>query len=128
MNASAPLNVNAHEFNSGAEQFYRTTLRQRHLEEALEFLAKECIILDRELDSLDERMRKALLVILKGQEASRFVEVVKEDVLHERADIPTLKCLMNLILLNVYHKEATASHQIDNQRSCLDVTPVYRAV
>jgi hypothetical protein len=127
VNASSPLRVNARDFNLGAEQFYRTTLRQRHLEEALGFLARDCGILERKQSSLDEEMRKALLVVLQGQEASRFVEMAQEDVLQERADIPTLKRLMNLILLKVHHDAAEASHSTDTQRSNRDGTPVYRA-
>jgi hypothetical protein len=127
VNASSPLRVNAREFNSGAERYYRTTLRKRHLEEALDFLTQDYIRFDRDHAPLNEKLRKALLVILQGQEASRFVEAAKEDVLFERADIPTLKRLMNLVLLKVYHDEATASHSTDNQRSDRDVAPVYRA-
>lgn len=127
VNASSPLNVNAREFNLGAERYYRSTLRRRHTEEALGFLAGECSILDREHVSLDGDLRKALLVVLQGQEASRFVEAAKEDVLFERADIPTLKRLMNLVLLKVYHDETIASHSVDDQRSDRDGAPVYRA-
>lgn len=127
VNASSPLSVNAREFNLGAERYYRTNLRRRHTEEALGFLAADCGILDREHASLDGELRKALLVVLQGQEASRLVEVAKEDVLHERADIPTLKRLMNLVLLKVYHDEATASQSVDKQRSDRDGAPVYRA-
>jgi hypothetical protein len=127
VNASSPLKVVAREFNLGAEQFYRTTLRQRQIEEALGFLAEECSIFDREHASLNEEMRKALLVTLRGQQAFRFIETAKEDVMQEHADIPTLKCLMNLILLKVYHDESAASHSTDHQRSDLNVAPVYRA-
>jgi hypothetical protein len=127
VNAPSPLRVNAREFNLGAERYYRTTLRHRHLKEAFGFLIKECDTLGREHASLDEQVRKALLEVLQGQEASRFVETAQEDVLLERADIPTLKRLMNLILLKVYYDEATASHSTDNQRSDRDVAPVYRA-
>lgn len=127
VNASKPLNVNAREFNLGAERFYRTTLRQRHMEEALGFMAQDCRMLDQEQATLGEEYRKALLVVLQGQEASRFIEAATEDVLHERADISTLKRLMNLILIKVHHDETIASHSTDNQRSEPDGAPVYRA-
>ena len=127
VNASTPLNVDAREFNLGAERYYRTTLRQRHIEEALGFLANDCRRLDCEHGQLDEKLRKALLVTLQGQEAHRFVEIIKDDVLHERVDISNLKRLMNLILINVYHDETTVSHSTENQRSDLDGAPVYRA-
>jgi hypothetical protein len=127
VNASSPLSVEAREFNLGAERFYRTTLRQRQIEEALGLLAHDCSLLDREQVKLDEKLRKALLVVLQGQDAYRFVEVIKDDVLHERADISTLKRLMNLILVRVHHDETMASHSTENQRSDRDGSPVYRA-
>jgi hypothetical protein len=128
VNASSPLRVNAREFNSGAERYYRTTLRQRHIEEAFGFMKQDCSTLDREQGSLDEPLRKALRVILQGQDAARFVETAKEDVLHERADIPTLKRLMNLVLLKVYHDEVAAGQPSDDQRSNQDeAASVYRA-
>ena len=126
--ASSPLRCNAREFNSGAERYYRTTLRQRHIEEAFGFMEEDCAMLDREQGSLDEMQRKALRVILQGQDAARFVEEAAEDVLHERADIPTLKRLMNLVLLKVYRDEVAAGQPSDNQRSTLDdAASVYRA-
>jgi hypothetical protein len=126
--ASSPLRVNAREFNIGAERYYHTTRRRHHLEEAFGFLVHDCSMLDREQSSLDETQRKALRVILQGQDAARFVESAKEDVLRELADIPTLKRLMNLVLLKVYHDEVSTAQPSDNQRSNLDdAASVYRA-
>jgi hypothetical protein len=128
MGASSPLRVNAREFNMGAERYYRTTLRKRHLEEAFGFLSHDCSMLDREQSPLDEIQRKALRVILQGQDAARFVESAKEDVLHERADISTLQRLMNLVLFKVYHDEVATAPQSDTQRSERDdAASVYRA-
>jgi hypothetical protein len=125
--ASSPLRVNAQEFNLGAERYYRTTLRKQQLEEALGFMADDCGTLDREQIQLDETERKAVRVILHGQGAAGFVEAAKEGVLHDRADIPTLQRLINLLLFTVHHDEVAASQQSDNQRSDRDATSVYRA-
>ena len=128
VNASSPLHVNAREFNIGAERFYRTTLRQRHLEEALGLMVQDCSILDREQSTLDDTLRKALRVILQGQDAVRFVEDATQEVLHERADIATLQRLMNLVLLKVYHEEVMTTKPSGIQRSDRDdAAPVYRA-
>ncbi len=108
VNASSPLRVNARDFNVGAECYYRTTLRQRHIKEACGFLIEDCRAFDREPLVMDELQRTALRDILQGQDAARFVENATEDVLHERADIPTLQRLMNLIVLKVYQDQAPA--------------------
>ena len=128
VNASSPLRVNAREFNSGAECYYRTTLRRQHLEEAFGFLIDDCSMLDLEQASLDETKRKALRAILQGQDAARTVVATKDDVIHERADIPTLQRLMNLVLFKVHLDEVADAHPSDIQRSNLhDTAPVYRA-
>ena len=127
VNASSPMRVNAREFNIGAERYYRTTLRKQHIEEALGFLVQDCNILDRESGSLDESQRKALRVIFQGQDAARFIENAKEDVLHERADIPTLQRLMNLVLFMVHYDQKAAVQESDYIRSDPDAAPVYRA-
>lgn len=127
VNASHPLNVDSREFNLGAERYYRTTLRRRHMEEALGILTQECRMLDQQRTALDEAHRKGLLAILQGEQASRFVKAAHDDVLHDRADIPTLKRLMNLILIKVHLDETSIAKSTDNQRSEPDGAPVYRA-
>jgi len=126
VNASAPLRVDAREFNIGAERYYRTTLRQQHLDEACNFFREECAHFDREPDSLDDTERKALRVILQGQEATRFVEVARDDILMERADIPTLQRLINLVLFKVHHDATALFQSADSERRDLDAAPVYR--
>lgn len=128
VNASSPMRCNSREFNTGAERYYRTTLRRRHLEEALGFMKHDCELLSREHSRLDESQRKALRVILPGEDAERFVQDATQDVLHDRADIATLKRLMNLVLFTTHHEALTASKPSDRQRSNLnDASSVYRA-
>jgi hypothetical protein len=127
VNASSPMRVNAREFNIGAERYYRTTLRKQHIEEALGFLIQDCSLLDLERSPLDESQRQALRVILQGQDAGRFIEATKEDVLCDRADIFTLQRLMNLVLFMVHYDQKAATQESDYQRSNPDAAPVYRA-
>jgi hypothetical protein len=121
------MRVNAREFNIGAERYYRITLRKQHIEEALGFLIQDCSVLDLERSPLDESQRKALRVIFQGQDAARFIENAKEDVLHERAEIPTLQRLMNLVLFMVHYDQKAAMQESDYIRSNPDAAPVYRA-
>ncbi|HEY4743848.1 MAG TPA: hypothetical protein VIH45_04260 [Desulfuromonadaceae bacterium] len=127
VNASSPMAAGAREFNSGAERYYRGTLRQRHMAEAFGFLADQCRLLDRAAGELDEPLRKALRFTLQGQEAGSFLDTVRQDVLQERADLPTLRRLMNLVLLTVC---CDGNRQTDetNTRECPDdAAPVHRA-
>ncbi|NVN98870.1 MAG: hypothetical protein HXX17_06050 [Geobacteraceae bacterium] len=126
--ASSPLKVNAREFNTAGERFYRTTLRKNHLEESLQFLAEDCRKFDMESATLDPALRKGLRVILQGRSAAEFITTVKEDILNNSADINTLQRLMNLLLLNVSRDEAASTKSSESQRSDrYDAAPVYRA-
>ena len=127
VNASSPMRVDAREFNIGAERYYRSTLRKQHIEEALGFLIQDCSLLDLERSPLDESQRQALRAILQGQDAGRFIEAIKEDVLMDRADIFTLQRLMNLLLFMVHYDQKPATQESDNKRSNPDAAPVYRA-
>jgi hypothetical protein len=84
-------------------------------------------MLDREQDSLDDMLRKALRVVLQGEQAARFVESVKDDVINERAEIATLQQLMNLVLLNVYNDEVAGIQEGRKRSAPYDPSPVYRA-
>ncbi len=127
VNGSSPLRVNAREFNIGAERYYRTTLRRRHMEEAFGFLLQDCRMLDREEKPLNDPQRKALRVILQGEGAARFVETAQIDVLNERADIPTLHRLMNLVLLKVSIEQDSTMQSSGTKGSDLDAASVHRA-
>ncbi|MEI6827524.1 MAG: hypothetical protein WCK54_18160 [Desulfuromonadales bacterium] len=124
VNASSPLRVNAREFNAGAEQYYRTTLRRRHIQEGLQYLQQECSELVREPD---EPLRSALQAVMQGHDAAHFVTVATGDVLSEQADVSTLKRLMNLLLLTVHHGQVSSTQVSENPRSVQnDTAPVYR--
>ena len=128
VNASDPMRVNAREFNTGAERYYRTALRQDHIKESFGFMEEDLRVLDQEKNVPDEIQRKALRAILQGQDAIRFVETARVDVINEKADVPTLQRLMNLILFKVHYDEVAAGRSSEIKRSTFnDSAPVYRA-
>lgn len=127
VNASSPMSVRAREFNSAAERFYRGRLRQRHMAEAFDLLADQCRQLDRDGAALDEPLKKALRFTLQGQEAGQFLDAVRHDVLQERADLPTLRRLMNLVLVTVCRGGTQAEDTSTTREYCDDTAPVHRA-
>jgi len=128
-NASSPMKLKARDFNCGAEQYYRTTLRQRHMQEAYGFLGDACQRLDREPDRTDGAMRTALRFTLQGQGSTEFLGQVKDDLLGEQADTATLRRFLNLMLITVYCDGKQAADETETTRSYLDddATPIYRA-
>ena len=124
LGSRSALKTGARDFNTGAEEYYRTTLRRQQTAEAFDLLQGECARLDRQAAELDEPLRKALLLVLQGQSVDQFLVAVRQDILLEQADIPTLQRLMNLLLLKVHHDQQQAM----TRRSELDAAaPVYRA-
>ncbi len=124
LGSSSALKTEARDFNTAAEEYYRTTLRKQQTAEAFDLLQGECGQLDRQAAELDEPLRKALLLILQGQGVDQFLAAVRQDILQEQADIPTLQRLMNLLLVKVYHDQQLSMAG----RSEPDAAaPVYRA-
>ncbi|WP_281184854.1 hypothetical protein [Trichlorobacter lovleyi] len=124
LGSRSALKTEARDFNTGAEEYYRTTLRRQQTTEAFDLLQAECGLLDQQAAELDEPLRKALLLILQGQSADQFLAAVRQDILQEQADIPTLQRLMNLLLVKVHHDQ----QQTMTGRSESDAAaPVYRA-
>jgi len=124
LGSRSALKTEAHDFNTGAEEYYRTTLRKQQMAEAFDLLQGECCLLDQQAAELDEPLRKALLLTLQGQGADQFMTLIRQDVLQEQADIPTLQRLMNLLLVKVHHdqqKTMTGRSEPDA------AAPVYRA-
>jgi hypothetical protein len=124
LGSRSALKTDAREFNCAAEEYYRTTLRQQQMTEAFDLLRDECGILDRQESSMDDATRKALRLTLQGQNADQFLTAIRQEILQEQADIPTLQRLMNLILVKVYQDQ----RQTGVSRSDLDAAaPVYQA-
>ena len=124
LGSSSALKTEARDFNTGAEEYYRTTLRRQQTAEAFDLLQGECGLLDQQDAELDEPLRKALLLVLQGQSVEQFLAAVRQDILQEQADIPTLQRLMNLLLVKVHHDQ----QQTMTGRSEPDAAaPVYRA-
>ncbi len=123
LGSRSAIRTEAREFNAGAEQYYRTTLRRQQMTEAFDLLQSQCRLLDQQSDQLDETVRKALRLTLQGQDADSFLSAIRQDLLQERADIPTLQRLINLLLVTVNHQQPSTP-----QRSASDAAaPIYRA-
>jgi hypothetical protein len=110
LNAKSPLAVGAREFNQGAEKFYRETLRQRHMIEALHFLGEDCRKLDKLAGSVDDNSGEALAKILGAGSATAFLQKAHREVLAERIEAPQLRKLIGLLLLTVHRDSAQADN------------------
>lgn len=125
---SSALKVQAREFNMGAEQYYRTTLRRKQMAEAFDLLHTACRTLDKEAAQSGGAFRTALRLALHDRSVDEFMTAIRQDTLNEQLDLPTLHRLMNLLLLKVWHDEQMQAAPEDGRKDMQDdATPVYRA-
>lgn len=114
------LGTDAREFNLAAEQYYRTTLRREQMTEACDLLVEQCSRLEQQADRLDQEQRRALQMVLQGQDARQFLGTVRQDLLQERADIPTLQRTINLLLVKLHHDHQSSRQLSGTERSQAD--------
>jgi hypothetical protein len=114
--ARAAMRVRADDFNAAAEQYYRTGLKDRHVDQALDLLAEDLRALD-QADSLDDAQRWAVRYVLGAQSASEFFAQARDAVRRETLPLRELQKLIALTLITIHvdastgnpHHEATAA-------------------
>jgi hypothetical protein len=127
LNAPSPLDVESRDFNCAAEQYYRTTLRRRQMTEAYGFLEASCRMMELDAARRGGELRQALAMIAGERQCGELLRRAKRDLLEERGDGATLRQIMNLLLLSVYHEERRFADHITTRSESIDVAPVHRA-
>jgi len=102
--ARTPFKLSGTGFNQAAETFYRTTLRKRHLEEALAVVSEDCKNLDR-ADSPGE-LGKAVSQAIQQKAAAEFIAAVHDDVLNDRIRLGELTSLIHVLILQARPEDA----------------------
>ena len=88
--------------------------------EACDLLVEQCSRLEQQADRLDQEQRRALQMVLQGQDARQFLGTVRQDLLQERADIPTLQRTINLLLVKLHHDHQSSRQLSGTERSQAD--------
>jgi hypothetical protein len=108
---TSPLNISAYEFNQSAEEYYRTALRRRHMDESISVLEEEASVLDAYARSADSDVRQALKSILDGWSAAEYLDSVKSDLINEKIHSEALRKLIGLLLIIIHRqRELSASY------------------
>ena len=100
--ASHPLALSGENFNTAAERYYRESLRERHIREALEDLEADFKKLDAWAARGREGYREALWRILEGGSAWEFLTKVRSRVVSEEIDDRSLGRLIRLMVLSIH--------------------------
>ncbi len=106
----SPLDLSGDEFNLAAEDYYRETLRKRHLEEGLESLLEEFREIDRD-QTKDHPYRQIATQIIGTKSVGNFLSSLRDDLLGETLDEATLAQCIRLTLLAIQRdRDLAESH------------------
>lgn len=126
--ASSAFGMEAEDFNLAAEEFYRTTLRNKHLTEAFAFLQSDLEALDRAALTDPERWRPNLQAILGAQSAAAFLRQARPALLAGTAPLELQSRMIQLLLLSLDRDRAQAGRQFqEHNHESLDQSSVCRA-
>ena len=107
--ATSPFSLSGEEYNTAAETYYRHTLRQRHLSEAIQELEVDCAALD-DCTGSTLHTSKALMQTILGPSTSAgsFLERTKPVLIDETISLPQLTKLIFLVLITLLVDEQRA--------------------
>ncbi len=97
----SPLKVSADEFNSAAEEFYRTSLRSQHVAEGLDVVEDNLRTLASPSSSHHNTIGRLLYGLIPSGEFFRYVHDIRESVMNETASIEELRRLIFAVLLTI---------------------------
>jgi len=124
----SPLLAGALQFNIEAERYYRSTLRRKHIEEALSFLAEDFKEMDAGLGSLYIPSREAAHCFLQDRSATEFLAAVRDDLVDEALQRDALIRLIDLVLITIHIDRIKSETTLaTSQRDDTDPAPIRRA-
>jgi hypothetical protein len=114
-NAQSPMGLPAEIFNQAAEKYYRTELRDQHIEESFNFLGEDIVKLNRATSSVSQEMRSLLHNTVRENDLSSFLKRVQNEVMQGNASPTTLEKLVHLVLAYIYYKKNSYSKFQESQ-------------
>ena len=129
LNVHSSMDIKADEFNPAAERYYRDRLRKLHVAESFRILEEDFSTLCTDGNNFGSDDRKeAVHGVLEDRNLWKFLAVIRNDVMEERATEDDLRRLIHLMLISVDY-DAKQS-QVLMEKATRDVynpTPIYRA-
>lgn len=98
-----PMSVNAETFNSASENYFRTKLRQKHLDEALNSFEEDLGRLDMWAGFRDMDMKSVLYTITGNKTGvTEFFHSLKKNIFEESPEIGSVTKMIHLLLLSIH--------------------------
>jgi hypothetical protein len=101
--AEHPMKLTGKDFNTAAEEYYRSSLRERHIREALNFLEQDFTKLDACAALGRGFFREAVAGILEHRSAWEFLTDIRGRLVSEEIDDTDLTRLIHLMILSIHH-------------------------
>jgi hypothetical protein len=114
--AKSPMTLPATIFNQATEKYYRTTLRNKHVDESFDILSKDITKLDRAESGISQEMRSLLHSILQEKDLASFLKRVQVEAMQGKAATQTMEKVVYLILVYVYYKKNLYSKSQETNR------------
>jgi len=95
------MSIGSHEFNTGMENYFRTTLKQQHMQEGLTTLMGDC----HRLEQLgDQQLRATMQQIDPEVSGQKYIARYQDEILNETADQETVANILRLGLAVLHHE------------------------
>ena len=107
-----PMNLDAEEFNRRAEQYYRTTLCSKHMQEGLSVLIEDGKRLDRCCDQQLGQIRQELT---GNKDAADVIRHLGKKVTGDKADSDEIRRLIMLSMLIIEHENRRSDKQVQDR-------------
>jgi len=118
----SPMRVHATEFNHAAEKYYRSTLRKRHIAEAIEVIREDFKKMDSAACCLCREARNAVRYAIGEGATARVLETMRGELLDEKTSVETLRTMINLVLITI-SREASETESLLGLRKEDDENP-----
>jgi len=107
---ASPLSVEASDFNRAAENYYRGSLRSRHIEEGLRFFEEDLLKLNRADGRTRPEVRHALSSVFRDGDEGPFISRIRRSVMEEDASPEDLRKLIYLLIITIYEEKENHAH------------------
>ncbi|MFH2067525.1 MAG: hypothetical protein ABIK15_20150 [Pseudomonadota bacterium] len=107
--ARDPMKLSGEEFNSAAENYYRTTLKQNHMKEAFDLFQQDVAELDSWKTWRNGYYNQALLSILQGAGGEKYLASERRNLMTESLPEKDISRMIHLMLLTI-HQDMQNNH------------------
>jgi hypothetical protein len=114
---SSPLAIDAYTFNSVAEKYYRTILRNLQMQEAFQFLFDNAKQLEANSPDTGADIRQALHSVLGNMSIREFLALAQREIFEGRATKDTLQKLICLLLIDIHYESSLNHAPVESQKA-----------